>query len=403
VKTRAASRLAWAASAFTMVLVCGVVALALMNEGDLGSASFSIVGAASVIVGGLVASRRPENPIGWLFLVGALISSLRGLAAEYAVYGTSTNPGAVPLPRTAAGFSNAVELIGPVLLFVLVPLYFPTGRPVSPRWRIVAWLALGVLPVMVVLQVVSPGEAVSGSGIRNPWAVEGLGPLVEAFTPAWYAYYMSLIFASATSLVFRLWRSSGEERQQLKWFTFAAAFLPVWFMTNRPIEGAFPLVFDVLDALVIAAVPVAVGIAILRYRLYDIDRIINRTLVYAAITVSLAIVYFGSVVGLQYVFRALGGGESSLAVVASTLLIAALFNPLRRRMQAFVDRRFYREKYDARRTLQGFSAVLRDETDLDRLSPELLAVVRGTMRPEHASLWLRTPSGPHDGVGEGRG
>ena len=212
---------------------------------------------------------------------------------------------------------------------------------------------------------------------------------MEVLTPAWYAYYMGLIFASATSLVLRLWRSRGEERQQLKWFTFAAASLPVWFLTNRPIEGAFPLVFDVLDALVIAAVPVAVGIAILRYRLYDIDRIINRALVYAAITVSLAIVYYGSVVGLQYVLRALGGGESSLAVVASTLLIAALFQPLRRRMQAFVDRRFYREKYDARRTLQGFSAVLRDETDLDRLTPELLAVVRETLRPEHASLWLR--------------
>jgi hypothetical protein len=403
VKRRAAYRLAWTTSAFTMVLVLGVAGLALINESDIGSASFSIVGVASVIVGGLVASRRPENPIGWLFLAGALISTVRGLAAEYAVYGTSTDPGALPLTRTAAGFSNAVELVGPVLLFILVPLYFPTGRPVSPRWEVVAWLALGLLPVMVALQVVSPGEAVAGSGIRNPWAVEGLDTLVEALTPAWYTYYMGLIFASATSLVLRLWRSRGEERQQLKWFTFTAAFLPVWFVTNRPIEGTFPLVFDVLDALVIAAVPVAVGIAILRYRLYDIDAIINRALVYAAITVSLAIVYYGSVVGLQYVFRALGGGESSLAVVASTLLIAALFNPLRRRMQAFVDRRFYREKYDARRTLQSFSAVLRDETDLDRLTPELLAVVRETMRPEHASLWLRVPAADRDGAGEGPG
>jgi hypothetical protein len=400
VKPRTASRLAWGTSALTLVLVFGVAALALMNESDLGNASFSIVGVASVVVGGLVASRRPENPIGWLFLSGALISSLRGLAAEYAVYGITTNPGALPGARTAAGFSNAVEIVGPVLLFILVPLYFPTGRPVSRRWGLVAWLALGGLPVLVALQVVSPGEAVYGSGIQNPWAVEGLRPIMEAFGPVWFVYYIGLIFASAVSLVLRLWRSRGEERQQIKWFTFAAAFIPVWFVTNGPIDRAFPVLFDLLDALVIAAVPVAVGIAILRYRLYDIDRIINRALVYAALTVALALVYFGSVVGLQYVFRSLGGGESSLAVVASTLLIAALFNPLRRRVQGFIDHRFYRKKYDAQKTLQSFSTVLRDETALDRLAPELLVVVRETMQPAHVSLWLRPT---HEAGGVRRG
>lgn len=401
-KPRTAYRLAWGTSALTLVLVCGVAVLALMNEGDLGNASFSIVGVASVVVGGLVASRRPENPIGWLFLSGALISSLRGLAAEYAVYGITTNPGALPAPRTAVGFTNAVELVGPVLLFILVPLYFPTGRPVSRRWGVVAWLALGLLPVMVVLQVATPGEAVYGTGIPNPWGVEASGPFLRGLVSVGITFYIGLIFASAVSLVLRFWRSRGEERQQIKWFTFAAAFIPVWFMTNGPIDRAFPVLFDVLDALVIAAVPVAVGIAILRYRLYDIDVIINRALVYGALTVSLIVVYFGSVVGLQYVFRSLGGGESSLAVVASTLLIAALFNPLRARVQGFIDRRFYREKYDARRTLQAFSTVLRDETDLDRLAPELLAVVRETMQPEHASLWLR-PGADEGGGGRSVG
>jgi len=391
VKPRTASRLAWGISALTLVLVCGVAALALMNESDLGNASFSIVGVASVVVGGLVASRRPENPIGWLFLSGALISSLRGLAAEYAVYGITTAPGALPGARTAAGFSNAVELVGPVLLFILVPLYFPTGRPVSRRWGIVAWLALGGLPVMVVLQVVSPGEAVYGSGIPNPWAVEGLRPVLEAFGPVWFMYYIGLIFASAASLVLRYGRSRGEERQQIKWFTFAAAFIPVWFMTNGPIDRTFPVLFDVLDALVIAAVPVAVGIAILRHRLYDIDVVINRTLVYGLLTAVLAAAYLGGVVLLQGAFRALTGQESQLAIVASTLLIAALFVPLRRRVQSFIDRLFYRGKYDAARTLRDFSTRLREKTDLDGLNDDVLGVVRETVQPQHASLWLRPP------------
>jgi len=373
-------------------MICVVVVLALLNAADTGSLSFSVVGVTSVFVGGLVASRRPENPIGWLFLGGALFSTVRALTGEYAVYGVTTDPGALPLARTVAGLSNSLGLVGPVLLFVLVPLYFPTGRPVSRRWGLVAWLAVGMLPVMTVLQAVSPGEVVSDSGIPNPWSVEALRPVVEAVGPFGFAYYIGLIFAAAASLVLRLWRSRGEERQQIKWFTFAAAFIPVWFMTNAPIERASPALFAVMDALVIAAVPVATGIAILRYRLYDIDRIINRALVYAVLTVTLALVYLGSVVGLQGLLSPIVREGNQLAVVASTLALAALFNPLRRRVQAFVDRRFYRQKYDAERVLAGFSATLRDETDLDRLSEDLLGAVRKTVRPEHASLWLRKES-----------
>jgi hypothetical protein len=151
-----ASRLAWGLCALTLALACGVVWLTLLNATDPGSRRFSVVGVTSVFVGGLVASRRPENPIGWLFLSGALLSALRALTAEYAVYGITTNPGALPLSRAVAGFSNSSELLGPILLFILVPLYFPTGRPVSRRWSLVAWLAVGMLPVMTVLEAVSP-------------------------------------------------------------------------------------------------------------------------------------------------------------------------------------------------------------------------------------------------------
>jgi hypothetical protein len=387
-----ASRLAWGLCALTLALICGVVWLTLLNATDPGSLSFSVVGVTSAFVGGLVASRRPENPIGWLFLGGALFSTLRTLTGEYAVYSIITDPGALPLARTVAGFSNSLELVGPILLFILVPLYFPTGRPVSRRWGLVAWLAIGMLPVMTVIKAVSPGETVSDSGISNPWSVEALRPIVEALDPIGFVYYFGLIFAAAASLLVRLWRSRGEERQQLKWFTFAASFIPIWFLTNAPIERAVPTLFSVMDALVIAGVPVATGIAILRYRLYDIDRIINRALVYAALTISLALVYFGGIGVLQGLFRALTGQEFSLAVVASTLLIAALFNPLRRRVQRLIDRRFYRKKYDAAKTLETFNATLRDEVELDVLKGRLVEVIQETMQPDHVSLWLR-PSG----------
>lgn len=394
-----AFRLAWGTCGLALALILIADVLSVFNSSSLDDLSFSIVVVASAVVGGVVASRRPSNLIGWLFLGGALISTLRALAEGYAVYGIETDPGALPLPQTVAGFSNSIQLIGPVLLFILVPLYFPTGRPVSRRWGLVAWLALGMLPAMTVLQAISPGEAVYGTGISNPWAVEALRPAVEALAPVGFAYYIGLIFAAAVSLILRFWRSRGEERQQIKWFAFAAAFIPIWFVTNWPIEQAFPALFLVMDSLVIAAVPVAVGVAILHYRLYDIDRVINRTLVYGVLTISLALLYFGGVASIQYVFRTLTGQEQQpqLVVVASTLLIAALFNPLRRRIQEFIDRRFYRKKYDAVKTLEAFSVRLRNETDLEHLSNDLTSVVRDTMQPQHVSLWLRpSESGRRD-------
>jgi hypothetical protein len=388
-RPRTASRLAWGTCALTLAITAGVVVLALLNRSDSGSLSFSIVGVSSTVVGGVVASRRPANPVGWLFLAGTFFAALRALTAEYAIYGLLTDPGALPLAETMAGLSNSLQLVGPFLSFILVPLYFPSGRPVSRRWGLVAWLAFGLLPVMTILQAFSPGEAISDSGVSNPWRVEALHPVVEAFNTAGFVGFMGLIFASAASLVVRFRRSAGEERQQLKWFTYVAAFIPIWFVVNSPIERASPNLFAVMDAIVIAGVPVAAGIAILRYRLYDIDRIINRTLVYGALTITLASIYLGGVVLLQSLFRAITGQASELAVVASTLVIAALFNPLRRRVQAFIDRRFYRNKYDAKETLEAFSATLREETDLDTLSGNLVGVVRETMQPSHASLWLR--------------
>jgi hypothetical protein len=388
VKRRTATLLGWGTCALTLVLISCIVAMTLLNGGDILDVNFAIVGISSTIVGGAVASRRPANPVGWLFLAGALSTTSKVLAGEYAIYGISTNPGALPLPYAAAWLSNTMVWIGPAISFILIPLYFPDGRPVSRRWAFVGWVALGSLPLFTLLYAVAPVEAVQGSGIQNPLGIEALRPFVKTFETVALVCYIALILAAAGSLVVRFLRSVGEERQQLKWFTYAAAMLPVWFLINRPIQVAFPDLFAVLDSLFIAAVPIAAGIAILRYRLYDIDLIINRTLVYGVLSLLLGLIYFGAIVLSQAALRTLAGGESPLAVVASTLAIAALFNPLRQRVQDFIDRRFYRKKYDAAKTLEAFSARLRDETDLDRLGGELVSVVHETMRPEHASLWL---------------
>jgi hypothetical protein len=385
-------RLAVLMCVLTLILIACLGVVGVLNGGNPYQASFVIVGVSSTIVGGIVASRRAANPIGWLFLGGALGTVVHILAGEYAVYGIITSPGALPLPYAMAWLSSATFAIGPVIDFVLIPLYFPNGRLVSRRWGFVAWFSVGSLLLFTVLYAIAPGEAVDGSGVQNPVGVEALRPFMEAFDTYFFVWYMSLILAAAASLVVRFLRSVGEERQQLKWFTYAAAFVPVWFLVNSPIQAAVPHLFAVMDSLVIAAVPIAAGIAILRYRLYDIDLIINRTLVYGILTLSLVLIYFGGIVLAQTTLRVVSGQESSVAVVASTLVIAALFNPLRRRIQGFIDRRFYRGKYDARKTLEAFSAKLREETDLDALNAELVSVVRETMQPQHASLWLK-PSG----------
>ena len=208
-------------------------------------------------------------------------------------------------------------------------------------------------------------------------------------------------FASAVSLVLRYRRSEGEEREQIKWIAFAASVVGLLYLITMISSFTFsgpwgaagtPLWLGLLQQASLVsftAVPMAVGFAVLKYRLYDIDLLINRALVYGSLTATLALIYFGGVVGLQYVFRALTAQGSTLAVVASTLAIAALFNPLRRRVQGFVDRRFYRRKYDAAKTLAAFNTRLREETDLDALGEDLVGVVKTTVQPEHVSLWLR--------------
>ena len=368
--------------AIALAMIGCAVALAVLNKSDVAAAIFPLGLTVSAIVGGLVASRRPANPVGWFFLGSAGCLALAEVAARYATYGLS---GALAM----AWLLSWLWLPGVTLMLFFVPLYFPDGRLVSPRWRWLARVAFLFCVGGAIYSAFSPGE-IQDEGIVNPLGIEALKPVSDLLGPFVLVVYFALLFASAASLAVRFRRSGSVERQQIKWLAFAALAIPVWFLTNAPIEAASHTLFVIMDALIVSAlIPAATGIAILRYRLYDIDVVINRTIVYGSLTIMLVALYFGGIVVLQRVFVALTGQQSTLAVVASTLAIAALFNPLRRWVQAFVDRRFYRRKYDAAKTLAAFNSRLREETDLDSLREEVLEVVRETMQPEHASLWLR--------------
>ncbi len=264
------------------------------------------------------------------------------------------------------------------------------------------WLTVAFVVVGVISSAFSSGALMGTLGpIRNPLGIDGF---TNIYTAVLFTISPVLYVAVALAVFVRLRRAIGVERQQIKWFAYAAAASVIATTLAYLIPGVIdtPLWFErvgfALNIATIPAIPVAIGIAILRYRLYEIDTLINRTLVYGALTVLLAVVYFGGVTATQVIFRTLTAQEQQpqLAVVVSTLVIAALFNPLRRRIQSFIDRRFYRRKYDAAKTLEAFSAKLRDETDLDALNNELVGVVKETMQPAHVSLWLR-PDRPSEG------
>jgi hypothetical protein len=409
--TRVAAWLAWSLCGLTLILVACVVAFEALYRVSLSGLSSLAFVVPSALVGAVVASRQPRNPVGWFFVVSATLWAVNEATGRYAVYGLVIEPGSLPLAHLMAWPSTWMWEPAVLLIGVFLPLYFPDGRLLSPRWRPVLWLALLFsVGFGVVFGALYPGEmderspGVAGDvpGVVNPLGIEALRPLdrvtqIDIILPV---LLITIVLCSVASLVVRFRRSSGEERQQMKWLTYAVAanFAMLLPEMSLPVDSAWYRAVDALSTLVGAGLPVAVGIAVLRYRLYDIDIIINRTLVYGSLTVMLALIYFGGVATTQALFRVLTGQERQpqLAVVVSTLAIAALFMSLRRRIQSFIDRRFYRRKYDARKTLEAFSAKLRNETDLDALSDDLVGVVTETMHPAHASLWLHPDSALKD-------
>jgi hypothetical protein len=325
------------------------------------------------LLGGFIASRRPNNAYGWLWLASGLCLALLAFSEAYASYALVSENGALPAPRTVHSVVGRVGWVAAITLIPILLLLFPTGRPPSRRWRLLVWGVVGLGTAVLVLAVLST------FGERYVQSLIGLLFLAEV--PA------------ALSLVFRYRGANGIERQQIKWFAYAGVLFVTFPTLDQLWPGGLPenaLFQTISESGTIIGLYVAIGVAISRYRLYDIDVIINRTLVYASLTVTLVALYFGGIIVLQRAFVLVTGERSTLAVVASTLAIAALFNPLRRRIQALVDRRFYRRKYDAAKTLASFNSRLREETDLDSLSEEVLGVVRETMQPAHASLWLRS-------------
>jgi hypothetical protein len=411
---RAAAWLAWSLGAlslamFVTTVVLYFLTLAVQPPTNWGTGGLSMVlifllpFLAFPMVGALIASRRPNNPIGWICLAGGIFWMLANLSSGYGIYGLLARPGTVPFPAAIGSLGEWMWVPAEGLLGTYLILLFPDGRLPSRRWRPLVWLSGAVIFLVSAGFALSPGPMDALPGIRNPFGLEKY-PWVADATLGVILLLPLCILTSVISLVLRFLRSGGEEREQIKWLAFAAVILGLGISSyaipgtiwQGDAGGATPLWAKLLEdavTLSFAGIPVAVGIAILRYRLYEIDLLINRALVYGALTATLVAVYVGSVVSLQAALRAMTGQESQLAVVASTLLIAALFNPLRRRIQSFIDRRFYRRKYDAAKTLEAFSAKLRDETDLNALSDDLVRVVAETMQPAHASLWLRPERG----------
>ena len=332
-------------------------------------------------VGSLIVSRRFGNRVGWLFLAVGLAFELGFLAQEYAIYALRYEPGSLPGGSWAGLYADLLPVLALGLGGSLLLLTFPTGHLLSQRWRPVVWLLVPSFLVVVLATAFGPGTL--QSVVDAPKPVELDYPLFTDGELAWMGVLLAGLLA-IISVVVRYRAGDAVERQQLRWFL---AGVPVFVVSIYWVPDSDPLA--ALLSLGIASLPVAAGIAILRYRLYDLDLVVKRTLVYAVVTVGLAGLYFAIVLLLQQVFSSFAGG-SDLAIAGSTLAVAALFRPVRSRVQTLVDRRFYRRKYDAQRTLETFSARLREEIDLDTLHTELLVVVDETMRPAGVSLWLRS-------------
>jgi len=390
VTARTAARLAWSLCAASVAGISGVLVLKVLNgAADLRSAPLVTAPLAFSVVGALVAARQQRNPVGWQLLAVGVFMTATLVSESYARYALITAPGSLPggLYGPWLGWTYAPIV---AILTIFLPLYFPTGRLLSPRWRPVVWSGIGFLVFAVAGNALRPGPDLLLPGLApvpNPVVyLPQAKPLFELFRTLAALCLLPGIAGAIAALVVRFRRSHGIERQQLKWFTYAAALTPLPFLAHDFAPG----ISGLLQTLILPLVPISIGIAILRYRLYEIDRIINRTLVYGLLTAALGLCYAAG--SLVFVLVAgTGADPPSWLVAAATLAAAAIFRPARRRIQATVDRRFNRRKYNTAQTIQAFSTRLRDQVDLDTLASELLAVIDQTMEPTRSSLWLRPP------------
>ena len=356
-------------------------------------ALFGLVYLSFPAVGAAIAVRHPDNTIGWLFLAAGVGAQVEDATLGYATYTLVKEPGALPGGDVAALIADTVWIPTMAAAISLLLLLFPTGRPPSRRWNVLIWIVGLSIAAYSIGTLLNPGPLYYFEGVDNPLGVEAAADFLKRVVDLSGGPFLLTTLAAVGALTLRFRRSTGVERAQLKWLVYTAVLIALLTpMTvafgNREVRLAGILVSDFIYGLIVGLIPLAVGVAILRYRLYDIDVVINRTLVYGALTATLAVTYLGSVLLLQLLLNGVTG-DSGFAVAGSTLAVAALFRPARARIQALVDRRFYRHKYDAARTIEGFGARLRDEVELDALATDLRSVVSDTMQPAHVSVWLR--------------
>ena len=371
------------------------------DEG-VGAVLFVAVVLAFSLMGLLILLRQPRNTIGWLLQAIGSVWGVTGLVDTYAYYGLVGEPGAVPRPDLAAALTEGTWAVAIGLMGTFLFLLFPDGHLPSARWRPVAWLSAVSMVVVTVAIDLTPGELEESPvpTLTNPLALEAFQRPLEIALFVFLPLLPLLMVASAVALVRRFRSARGGERQQLKWLATAGALVALtylvtmvasWVSSFSDRSPGWVLSLQSLSILSFVLLPVAIGLAVLRYRLYDIDVVINRALVYSALTVMLGTTYLALVLGLQGLFGPVTE-QSDLAVAVSTLAVAALFGPARRRVQTVVDRRFYRNRYDAARTVDAFVSQLRHELDLDAVGACLSAAVRDTVQPAHVSLWLRDVS-----------
>jgi hypothetical protein len=383
-------RFAWPLFGLWAALAVTASVLQLRAGGVLDATVSPALGVLA-FVGALLSVRRPENPIGPILLALAILVTLGVLdEALYLPYDDDPDP---PLAiRTFVAINDPLGDVWFVLIGILLPLLFPTGRLPSPRWRPVVWCSVAFMAVSVVAAACGPERMDFGEhgGVRNPLALPGAaGDALRAVGEVTQAAFALVVLTCLSGVIVRLRRSSGVERQQLKWVAYVFAVMLSGLAAAAAGEwiGWEPLGnvgWSFFLGSVVFGMPIAIATAILRHHLYDIDVVIRRTLVYGALTLTLGAAYLGLVllVGLTV-------GRSGFATAVSTLTVAALFRPARARIQEAVDRRFYRRRYDAAQTLEAFGAHLRDELDLEALAADVRAVVRDTVQPAHVSLWLR--------------
>jgi len=385
----------WGTFVVTCLFTAGAIVLLMNAPGKnfVGWLFYALAAPYTALVGSLIATRRSYNPIGWLALLISLAVAVATFAEQYAL--TQMQDGTLPegVPLFAFWMSQWLWVV-PNLGLALILLLFPTGHFLSPRWRVVAVLIamidlglclFGALGTPMMLDTLA-GETIS---IPNPIGIFTVDQDLVA-SPFFSALLVVPFFLALSSMLLRFVRARGVERQQLKWFLYAAGLFVLCFFLGQVLPN--PL-FGTLTNLVTLGLPTAIGIAVLRYHLYDIDLIIRRTLTYGLLTVTLLGVFALCVIVLQQVFAVLTGlGQNDIVTVLSTLTIAALFIPLRNKIQAWIDRRFNRKKYDAQQVLADFALTVRDETDMERLTARLLQVVEETMEPKIVDLWLKNPS-----------